>query len=362
MLYHLLYALRESFSPFRLFGYITFRAAYCAVLAILIALIFGPIIVSWLQRKHVGQTIREEVPERHKQKAGTPSMGGILIIIAILLPILLLADLTNTNILILLLGTLWLGMLGFYDDYIKIYKQKPRGLNKRTKLFWQVLYGLVVGLILYLLPNNPDIAARTNFLFLKNLIIDFSFLYPVFVAIVIVGASNAVNLTDGLDGLAIGLIGIAAAGFAALAYISGHAGISKYLNVLFVSNAGEIAIFAAAILGAALGFLWFNAHPAQVFMGDVGSLTLGGLIGTIAVLIKQEFLLVLIGGIFVVEAITVILQVIYFRSTKGKRLFLMAPLHHHFELKGWAESKITIRLWILAIIFVFIALSTLKIR
>lgn len=289
-------------------------------------------------------------------------MGGLIIIFAFLIPVLLLGDLTNTNILILVLGSVWLGSLGFYDDYIKIYKQKPRGLTKRTKLFWQAMYGLIIGLVLYFLPNNPEHAGHTNFIFLKNIVINFGLFYPIFVAFIIIGASNAVNLTDGLDGLAIGLIGIVAAGYAVLAYISGHATISKYLNILFISDAGEVAIFAAAILGAALGFLWFNAHPAQVFMGDTGSLALGGLIGTIAVLVKQEFLLAIIGGVFVIEAASVILQVVYFRATRGKRLFLMAPLHHHFELKGWAESQITVRFWIVEIIFLFIALSTLKIR
>ncbi len=362
MLYLLLHPLKDLFSPLRLFGYITFRAAYVAVLAIVFAIVFGPAVIRLLTRRRIGQTIREEVPQRHKQKAGTPAMGGVLIILAILVPVLLLADLSNQNILILVLGAVWLGALGLYDDYVKIYKQKPRGLNKRTKLFWQGLYGLIVGLILYLLPVEPEIATRTNFIFLKNIIIDFGFLYPVFVAIVIVGASNAVNFSDGLDGLAIGLVGATAAGFAVLAYVSGHAGLSKYLNVIFVSNGGEVAIFIAGMLGAALGFLWFNAYPAQIFMGDVGSLALGGLIGTTAVLVKQEFLLILFGGVFVLEAASVVLQIVYFKATKGKRLFLMAPLHHHFELKGWAEPKITVRFWILQIIFVLLALSTLKIR
>ncbi len=362
MLYHLIYPLREVFSPLRLFGYITFRAAYAAIIAILIAIILGPVVIRILSVRKIGQTIRDEVPDRHKQKAGTPSMGGILIIFSFLVPVLLLGDLTNSNILLLILGTVWLGALGLYDDYIKIYQKKPRGLNKRTKIFWQALYGFTVGLILTFLPVDPDIATRTNFLFLKNLIVNFGLFYPLFVALVIVGASNAVNLTDGLDGLAIGLVGIAASGYAVLAYVTGHTGLSKYLNIIFVSNAGEITIFTASILGAALGFLWFNAFPAQVFMGDVGSLTLGGLIGTTAVLIKHEFLLILIGGVFVVEAVTVILQVIYFRATRGKRLFRMAPLHHHLELAGWAEPKITVRLWILEIIFVLLALSTLKLR
>ncbi len=361
MLLWLLYPLRDYFGPLRLFGYITFRSAYAAVFAILIVLVFGQRFIRLMKARAVTQRVRMEVPDGHRLKEGTPSMGGVLILLSILVSSFLFCDLSNPNVLILFSATVYFGLLGFWDDYVKIFKQKPRGLSIRKKLLFQLIYGLSLGVFLFFF-GPEGYADKTNLIFVKNYIISFSLLYPVFVAVVVVGSSNGVNLTDGLDGLAIGLIGVAALAYAALAYAAGHAVISDYLNIIFLRNGGEITVYCAAILGASLGFLWFNAHPAQVFMGDTGALSLGAIIGTAAILIKQEILLLLVGGVFVVEVLTVLLQVIYFRRTGGKRLFRMAPLHHHFELKGIVEPKIVVRFWIIGIIFLMFALSTLKIR
>ncbi|OGC41270.1 phospho-N-acetylmuramoyl-pentapeptide-transferase [candidate division WOR-3 bacterium RBG_13_43_14] len=361
MLYLLLYPLRDYFGPFRLFGYITFRSAYAVVAAILVVMIFGRRFIRFMQERSIGQRIRDEVPESHRKKAGTPSMGGLMILAAILIAALLFCDLTNPNILILLSATLWFGVLGAYDDYVKIYKGKPRGLSIRTKLIWQLLYGISLGLFLYFL-GPQDYITRTNLIFIKNYIINLGVLYPLFVTLVVVGSSNGVNLTDGLDGLAIGLIAIAALAYSGLAYAAGHIVISNYLDVIFIKNGGEVTVFCASILGASLGFLWYNTYPAQVFMGDTGALSLGAIIGTAAILIKQEILLIIVGGVFVVEVLSVILQVVYFRKTGGRRLFRMAPIHHHFELKGLMEPKVVVRFWIIGIILLMIALSTLKIR
>ncbi|MCK4674133.1 phospho-N-acetylmuramoyl-pentapeptide-transferase [candidate division WOR-3 bacterium] len=361
MLFWLLYPLKDIFGPFRLFGYITFRSAYAAVVAILIVLICGRPFINFLKSKSIRQKIRAEVPESHKSKEGTPSMGGGLILLSIIIASLLFCDLTNPNIIILLTATIWFGLLGAYDDYIKIYKNKPRGLSIKTKLFFQVIYGIALGLCLYFF-GPEGFATKTNLIFIKNYVINLGIFYPLFVTMVIVGSSNGVNLTDGLDGLAIGLIGIAALAYSALAYTAGHVVISGYLDVIFLKSGGEITVFCASILGASLGFLWFNSYPAQIFMGDTGALSLGAIIGTVAILIKQEILLIFVGGVFVIEVGSVLLQVIYFHSTGGKRLFKMAPLHHHFELKGLVEPKIVVRFWIIGIIFLLFALTTLKIR
>ena len=361
MLYWLLYPLRDYFGPLRLFGYITFRSAYAAVFAILIILVFGKRFMNLLSRKSVTQRVRMEVPDSHRLKEGTPSMGGILILLSILISAFLFCDLSNTYILILFSATVYFGLLGFCDDYVKIYKKKPRGLSIKTKLVFQILYGLAFGLFLYF--YGPEgYATKTNLIFVKNYVISLGMFYPIFVLMVIVGSSNGVNLTDGLDGLAIGLIGVAALAYATLAYAAGHAVISDYLNIIFLKSGGEVTVYCAAILGASLGFLWFNSYPAQVFMGDTGALSLGAIIGTAAVLIKQEILLILVGGVFVIEVLTVLIQIVYFRYTGGKRFFKMAPLHHHFELKGLVEPKIVVRFWIMGIIFLLFALSTLKIR
>ncbi|MEO0137640.1 MAG: phospho-N-acetylmuramoyl-pentapeptide-transferase [candidate division WOR-3 bacterium] len=361
MLYLLLYPLKEVFGPFRLFGYITFRAAYALIMAILIVLWMGNYFTNLMKRKAITQKIREEVPKHHKAKEGTPSMGGLMILLSIITSVLLFADLSNTNILILIIATVYFGILGFVDDYIKIFKNKPRGLSIRTKLLFQIIFGLALGVYLYCY-GPADYNTKTNLLFLKNYVVNFGIFYPLFVALVAVGTSNGVNLTDGLDGLAAGLLGISGLAYTALAYASGHSGISSYLNIIFIKNGGEVAVFCAAMVGALLGFLWFNAYPAQIFMGDTGSLSLGAILGTVAILIKHEFLLIFVGGVFVIEVLSVALQIIYFRRTKGKRLFLMAPLHHHYELKGLAEPKIVVRFWIVGIIFLMLALSTLKIR
>ena len=361
MLFWLLYPLRDYFGPLRLFGYITFRSAYAAVFAILVVLVLGQRFISIMQTRSVTQRIRDEVPDRHRAKEGTPSMGGLLMLVSILVSAFLFCDLGNANVLILFSATVYFGLLGFWDDYVKIYLKRPRGLSIATKLIVQGVYGLALGFILYFF-GPYGYADKTNFIFVKNYIISFGMLYPLFVAVVITGTSNGVNLTDGLDGLATGLIGIAALAYAALAYAAGHTVISSYLNIIFLADAGEITVYCASILGASLGFLWFNAHPAQVFMGDTGALSLGAIIGTAAILIKQEILLLLVGGVFVIEVLSVILQVYYYHRTGGKRLFRMAPLHHHFELKGLAETKIVVRFWIVGIIFLMFALSTLKIR
>ncbi len=361
MLLWLLYPLRDLFGPLRLFGYITFRSAYAAVFAILIVLIFGRRFIAMTKTQAATQRVRMEVPDSHRLKEGTPSMGGLLILLSILISSFLFCDLTNSNVLILFSATVYFGLLGFWDDYVKIYKKKPRGLSIKSKLFCQIIYGILLGLVLYFF-GPEGYMDKTNLIFVKNYVISFGLLYPAFVAFVIVGSSNGVNLTDGLDGLAIGLIGIAALAYAALAYAGGHAVISDYLNIIFLKEGGEVTVYCATILGASLGFLWFNSYPAQIFMGDTGALSLGAIIGTAAILIKQEILLVLVGGVFVIEVLTVLMQIVYFRRTGGKRLFKMAPLHHHFELKGIVEPKIVIRFWIIGIIFLMFALSTLKVR
>jgi phospho-N-acetylmuramoyl-pentapeptide-transferase len=362
MLYHLLYPLHNYFGPFNLFRYITFRAAYAAAASILICLIAGPWVIRKIRALQLGQRIREEVPERHQQKSGTPSMGGILILISIIVSVLLFADLTNPYIYLGLLTIIWLGALGFWDDYVKIKKNKPRGISKSAKFAGQISLALLIGAYLYFFPRNPEFKSMANLLLFKNMLLNFGVFYIPMVVLVIVATSNSVNLTDGLDGLAIGLLASAAAAYAVLAYVSGHIKISEYLNIFYIREAGELTVLCAATFGASLGFLWFNSHPASIFMGDVGALPLGGLIGLVAILIKQELLLILVGGVFVIEGGSVLLQIIYFRATKGKRLFKMAPLHHHFELLGWSESKIVVRFWILSFLFVLLALSTLKIR
>ncbi len=362
MLYHLLYPLKDYFILFNLFRYITFRAAYAGVLALFIVLIIGPWCIKKLRNMALGQNIRNEVPQRHQIKAGTPTMGGILIVFAIVIATLLFSDLTNRNILLGIFVLVSFCLLGFFDDYKKVLKRQPVGLNKRTKLIFQILFAFIVGLTLYFAPMEAKYKTVTNFLFFKNIIIDFRIFYIPFIMLVIVLSSNAVNLTDGLDGLATGLLGVAAGSYAVLSYVAGHAKLAEYLNILFVPNAGEMTILCFTIMGACLGFLWFNTFPAEIFMGDTGSLPLGAIIGYCAIIAKQEFLLILIGGVFVIEGLSVLIQVIYFHLTRGKRVFRMAPLHHHYELCGWPEPKIVVRFWIIAILLALLAISTLKIR
>jgi len=362
MLYDLLAPLRESFGPFNILRYITFRAAAAGATGILLTLAFGPGMIRGVRRLNIGQNIREEVPERHREKAGTPTMGGLLILAAGIAGVLLFADLQNRQIQLGLVTLVWLGLLGFLDDYVKVRLRRPRGLNKTTKLVAQLGLALLVGAVLYFLPVDPANRARTNVLLFKNIVVNFGWFYIPFVMFVMVATPNAVNLADGLDGLAAGLATVALGSYAVLCYVSGNFRIAQYLNVMFVPTSGELTVLCLALTGACLGFLWFNAHPAEVFMGDTGSLPLGGLLGFVAIVSKQEMLLPIIGGVFVMEAGSVLMQVAYFRATRGKRLFRMAPVHHHFELAGWSEPKVVTRFMILAILFGLGALATLKIR
>lgn len=357
MLYHLFYPLHTEYSVLYVFRYITFRTIYATITALLISFLLGPWLIATLQRLQIGQTIRKVGPESHFVKEGTPTMGGALILLAIILPTLFWADLTNLYIWVTLLVISGYGAIGFADDYLKIVRKSSDGISARQKMFWQILIALAAMLLLY----KSGLDTRLSFPFFKNINPDLGIFYIPFAMLVIVGASNAVNLTDGLDGLAIGPMIIASATFLLLAYLVGNAKLSGYLQITGIQGAGELAILCGAMVGAGLGFLWFNAYPAQVFMGDVGSLSLGGALGIIAVITKNEFVLVIVGGIFVIEALSVIVQVISFRYW-GRRVFRMAPVHHHFELKGWAEPKIIVRFWIISIVLALIALSTLKLR
>ncbi len=357
MLYHLLYPLHTEYSVLYVFRYITFRTIYATITALMLSFVLGPWLIATLQRLQIGQTIRKVGPESHFVKEGTPTMGGALILLAIVLPTLLWADLTNRYIWVTLLVISGYGAVGFIDDYLKVVRKNSDGISARQKMFWQIVIALLAMVLLY--SNGLD--TRLSVPFFKTVNPDLGFFYIPFAVLVIVGASNAVNLTDGLDGLAIGPMIIAAATFLLLAYLVGNAKLSGYLQITGIQGAGELAILCGAMVGAGLGFLWFNAYPAQVFMGDVGSLSLGGALGTIAVITKNEFVLVIVGGIFVIEALSVIVQVISFRYW-GRRVFRMAPIHHHFELKGWAEPKIIVRFWIISIVLALIALSTLKMR
>ena len=375
MLYHLLAPLGKHYLLFNLLNYISFRAAAATVTAILMAFVIGPPIIARLRARKIGQVIRAEGPASHQGKRGTPTMGGLIILLATLLPTLLWARLNTRFVWFAVLATLWMGGIGFIDDYLKIVQGKSRGLVAKWKLAGQVSFGVVLGTLLVLVPVVPTEtmpATATTVPFFKFVIVTFAWwLYIVFVTVVITGSSNAVNLTDGLDGLATGLSAIAAAAFALFAYILGRTDMTGYLNLFYLPGAGELTIFCAALMGACLGFLWFNAHPAQVFMGDTGSLAIGGAFGTVAILLKAEFLLLLIGGVFVAEAVSVILQTgVYkwFRRTRGKeyadahRVFRMAPLHHHFEKLGWQETTVVTRFYILGIFCAMVALATLKLR
>ncbi|MDT8421655.1 MAG: phospho-N-acetylmuramoyl-pentapeptide-transferase [Desulfuromonadales bacterium] len=357
MLYHLLYPLHTEYSVLYVFRYITFRTIYATITALVISFILGPWLIRTLSKMQIGQSIRKVGPESHFRKEGTPTMGGSLILLAIILPTLMWADLTNIYVWVTLLVTTGYGVIGFSDDFFKVRRRSSDGISARTKLFWQLLIALVAALLLY----QSEVSTALSLPFFKTVNPDLGWLYVPFAMLVMVGASNAVNLTDGLDGLAIGPMIIAAATFLLLAYLAGNAKLAGYLQITSVQGAGELAILCGSIVGAGLGFLWFNTYPAQVFMGDVGSLSLGGAIGTVAVITKQEFVLVIVGGIFVMEALSVIFQVMSFRLW-GKRIFRMAPIHHHFELKGWPEPKIIVRFWIVSIILALIGLSTLKLR
>ncbi|MBI4168590.1 MAG: phospho-N-acetylmuramoyl-pentapeptide-transferase [Acidobacteria bacterium] len=361
MLYHLLYPLHASLKVMNVFRYITFRTALAVLTALLISLALGPRLIRKLREFQIGQQIRPEGPLSHQIKEGTPTMGGLLIIIAVALPSLLWADLTNPFVWMVLVSMLLYGVIGFTDDYLKITRKRSLGLTVRQKMLGQWTVALLIGLALLWLADQGRYTTQFSFPFFKKWTPDLGIFYVPWAMLVIVGAANAVNLTDGLDGLAIGTSMIASATYAILAYIAGHARVAGYLDVPNVKGAGELAIICGALVGASLGFLWFNCNPAQVFMGDVGSMALGGALGTVAVATKQEILLLFVGGLFVVEAASVILQVASFRM-RGRRIFRMAPIHHHFELSGWPEQKVVIRFWIVAIIFSLMALSTLKLR
>ena len=363
MLYWALYALRGEVSALNVVRYITFRTAVAALTALFLVLVLGPWMIERLRRLQIGQHIREEGPQAHRTKAGTPTMGGVLILVGILVPTLLWADLANRNVWIVVLSTLAFGAVGFADDYIKVVKKRNLGLLGRVKLLCQFAIGLAVGTTIYLLAHaDPkEYSTRLVFPFFKQVVPDLGLLYVVFAVLLLSLASVAVNLTDGLDGLAIGTTIVAAAAFTGLAYVSGHRVFSNYLDLLYRPGVGELTVFCGAMVGASMGFLWWNCYPAQVFMGDVGSLALGGALGTVALLIKQELLLFFVGGLFMVEAFSVMIQVASFRLT-GRRVFRMSPLHHHFELVGWKEPQIIIRFWIVAIMFALLSLTTLKLR
>ena len=358
MLYNLLYPLSNEISLFNVFRYITFRSVGAMVMALLLSLVLGPLFIRWLTRLRFGQQIHADV-KAHQAKAGTPTMGGLLIIATAGLSTLLWADLRSPYIWITLLVFFGFGLVGFVDDYTKVVKHHNQGLTARAKFCGQLL---IAALAMMLLVMQPAYSTVLSVPFFKNFTPDLGWLYIPFAMMVMVGSSNAVNLTDGLDGLAIGPTAVASVVFAILIYVAGNAMMSQYLQVAYIPGVGEVATFCGALFGASLGFLWFNAYPAQIFMGDVGSLSLGGVLGFLAVLCKQELLLVLVGGLFVMETISVIVQIGYFRWTGGKRFFRMAPLHHHYELKGVPESKIIIRFWIISALFGLIALSSLKLR
>ena len=358
MFYHIFYPLHEVYGIFNVFRYITFRTIYAILTASLITLILGPWLIRKLSTLNVKQYIREDGPTAHLNKRGTPTMGGILILLSLTIATLFWGDLTNIYLWIALLTTWGLGIIGLIDDLKKLRSRSSKGISPRFKLWGQLLLGTALGIFLYC---TPDFDKNLTIPFFKNVSINLGIFYILFVIIIIVGTSNAVNLTDGLDGLAIGLVLIVTITYLLFTYFAGHVKIAAYLQIPYIKNSGELTIFCGAILGAATGFLWFNTYPAQIFMGDVGSLALGGALGTVAIISKHEILLAIVGGIFVAEALSVIFQVSSYKLRK-KRIFEMAPLHHHYELKGWAEPKIIVRFWIIAAILALVAISTLKLR
>lgn len=375
MFYHWLAPLSSTHIIFNLFNYISFRAAGATVTALMVAFMAGPSVIRRLQARKVGQVIRADGPAAHQEKRGTPTMGGLLIIVATIVPTLLWAQLSNRFVQVAMVATVWMGAIGFVDDYLKVVQGKPRGLVAKWKLAGQVSFGLALALLLLffpLVPRETIPATGTTLPFFKYLILNFSpVVFVLFVTFIITGSTNAVNLTDGLDGLATGLAAIAASAFGAFAYLLGRTDATAYLNLYYLPGAGELTIFCGALMGGTLGFLWFNAHPARVFMGDTGSLAIGGALGTVSILLKSEFLLLLIGGVFVAETVSVLLQTgVYkwFKRTRGReyadahRVFRMAPLHHHFEKLGWEETTVVTRFYVLAILCALVALSTLKLR
>lgn len=376
MLYILANWLKSTFDPpgIGLFQYITFRAAAAAITALLISFLFGPAIIRLIKKKQIGEQAKRELTGvgLHQGKAGTPTMGGLIVLLSLLLPTLMWADIKNVYIILIFLTTLALGCVGFLDDYLKVIKKLPKGLIGKYKIVGQVAVGLMIGGSIYFFPEwfsdrFADINTLTTIPFSKNFNFDFGYLYIPMVIFVLTATSNAVNLTDGLDGLAIGTVGIAVLALALIGYFTGNAVFANYLNIIYLPGSGELTVFSAALLGAALGFLWFNSYPAQIFMGDTGSLALGGAIGGLAILLKKEFLIPILGGVFFAETVSVLIQVSYFKYTKkkygeGRRIFKIAPLHHHFEKSGWHESKIVTRFYIIAVILAIITMATFKVR
>jgi phospho-N-acetylmuramoyl-pentapeptide-transferase len=360
VLYILLYNLHNWFSPFNVFRYITFRASLAVLSAMIFTLILGPWIINRLKRLSMTQQIRDDGPKTHMGKTGTPTMGGLLIILCILLSVFMWGDLKNMYVWIMIISLVGFGGIGFLDDYLKIARKNHKGLRAYQKFGMQIALALLIGIFLYMNPKDPftDVLSVP---FFKRWLFDLGWFYIPFSVIVIVGSSNAVNLTDGIDGLAIGLVAVAVLANGVLVYISGHKGLAQYLQVLYLPGTGELTVFCGAIFGASLGFLWYNSYPADIFMGDVGSLGLGGTLGTLAVITKHEIVLAIVGGIFVIETLSVMLQVASFKLT-GKRVFKMAPVHHHFELKGWPEPKVIVRFWIVGIMLALLSLATLKVR
>jgi phospho-N-acetylmuramoyl-pentapeptide-transferase len=359
LIYHLLYPLHTTFSFLNVFRYITFRTIFASITALLICLVVGPWLIRKLQSLQIDQQIREDGPQSHLVKKGTPTMGGVLIIFAVVISTLLWANFSVKYVWLILLVTVGYGLIGFVDDYRKLAGKNSKGISGKTRLAAEILIAVFVSMILYL---KPGFNSQITIPFFKTVLPNLGWGYVLLSTFIIVGAANAVNLTDGLDGLAIGPAIICFATYVLFAYLAGNVKVASYLQITYVSGAGELAVFCGALVGAALGFLWFNAYPAEVFMGDVGSLSLGGALGTMAIITKQEILLAIVGGIFVVETFSVIFQVGYFKLTGGKRIFRMAPLHHHFELKGWAEPKVIVRFWVISILLALMAISTLKLR
>ena len=369
MLYYLLEYIDKTFSPpgFGVFRYLTFRSAIAAITGLFLSLYLGPKLIKLLQKKQIGEAKKIDGPKSHWSKAGTPTMGGIILILSVVIPVLLWADIKSIYIILILVGTVWLSGVGFLDDYLKVIKKYPNGLIARYKLLGQVIIGIFVGSVIYFSPQFAGINTLTTVPFLKNVNFDFSYLYIPVVVFIITATSNAVNLTDGLDGLATGITIIVMLALAIISYVSGNAIYANYLNIIFLPGSGELTVFVAALVGASLGFLWFNSYPAQVFMGDTGSLAIGGAFGILAVLIKKELLIPILGGIFFMETVSVIIQRLYFKYTKkkygeGRRVFKMAPIHHHFEMLGWPEPKIVVRFYIIAIILAIISLASFKVR
>ena len=367
MLLELARYLAQDIHGFNVFNYITLRAVMATLTALMISFIVGPTMIKKLTKYKVGQSVRDDGPQTHLIKAGTPTMGGALILVAIALSTLLWADLSNRFIWVVLVTTLGFGAIGWVDDYRKVVHRNPKGLSAKAKMFWQSLIGISIAVFLYKTAASP-LETTLIFPFFKTLVIPLGFVgFLVLTYMVVVGSSNAVNLTDGLDGLAILPTVMVGSALGLFAYVAGHLYFSKYLGVPYVSGAGELLVFCAAMAGAGLGFLWFNAYPAEVFMGDVGALALGGALGVVAVIVRQEVVLFIMGGVFVVETFSVAIQVMYFKYTKyktgtGRRIFLMAPLHHHYEQKGWKETQVVVRFWIITMMLVLVGLSTLKIR